>query len=107
MLRAQLLEKGVPDSAIEVIPNEVDAIVAALQSGRKGDLIVIFGDNIERCWEQIIGHQVEGGAEAETEAVIPSQSFVEVDPEAFQLDSTAELVRDERGVRIARDEEAD
>ena len=47
MLRAQLIAKGISDSAIEVIPNEVDAIVAALQMGREGDLIVIFGDNIQ------------------------------------------------------------
>ena len=36
------------------------------------------------------------------------QKFVESDPDAFSLDSEAELIRDERGVRIARmDEESD
>ena len=36
------------------------------------------------------------------------QSFVEEDPEAFTLEPGAELIRDERGVRIARiDEESD
>ena len=37
----------------------------------------------------------------------PATSFVEEDPEAFSLDAGARLVRDERGVRLARDEESD
>lgn len=105
LLRAALLAKGVSDSAIEIIPNEVDAIQSALQSGLEGDLIVIFGDNIDRCWEQIIGHQVEGGEASKSAAVKPVPSFVESDPDAFKLDSAAELVRDGRGVRLARVEE--
>jgi cyanophycin synthetase len=83
----------------------VDAIQAALDRGQDGDLIVIFGDKIERCWEQIIGHQVEGGNANKSAAIKPVPSFVESDPDAFKLDSTAELVRDGRGVRLARVEE--
>ncbi len=105
LLRASLLAKGVSDQAIEIIPNEVDAIQAALQSGREGDLIVIFGDNIDRCWEQIIGHEVAGGESTSSAPVKPVPSFVETDPDAFKLDPAAELVRDERGVRLARVEE--
>lgn len=105
LLRAALLAKGVNESAIEIIPNEVDAIQAALQSGLEGDLIVIFGDNIDRCWEQIIGHQVEGGEASKSAAVKPVPSIVESDPDAFKLDPAAELVIDERGVRLARVEE--
>jgi hypothetical protein len=37
----------------------------------------------------------------------PVHSFVEADPDAFSLDSSVRLVRDERGVRVAREEEAD
>ena len=45
-----------------------------------------------------------GGFEVEK----PAQSFVEEDPEAFTLEPGAELIRDERGVRIARiDEDSD
>jgi cyanophycin synthetase len=76
-----------------------------LDRGLEGDLIVIFGDNIDRCWEQIIGHQVEGGEAARKAPVKPVPSFVETDPDAFKLDAAAELVRDERGVRLARVEE--
>ena len=75
---------------------------------REGDLVVIFGDNIERCWKQVAGHQVEEGEGGGEPAQKPVQSFVEADPEAFALESIADLVRDERGVRIARvDEESD
>ena len=87
---------------------EVDALNAALGIAREGDLVMIFGDNIERCWSQVAGHQVEEGETAEEIPDNPVQSFVEEDPEAFTLEPGAELIRDERGVRIARiDEESD
>jgi cyanophycin synthetase len=108
MLQARLRESGVDDSHIEVIPSEVQAVDAALAMAREGDLVVIFGDDIERCWQQVAGHQVDEGQAGEAGADKPVQSFVEINPEAFALDSIAELVRDERGVRIARiDEESD
>ena len=69
---------------------------------------MIFGDNIERCWKQVAGHQVEDVESGSVEVENHVQSFVEEDPEAFTLEPGAELVRDERGVRIARiDEESD
>jgi len=105
MLRARLVEKGVDESAIEVIPSEVDAVSTAMEWGHEGDLVVIFGDNIDRCWEQIIGHEVEGSQGETAQPPKPIPSFVESDPDAFQLDTDAELIRDERGVRIARVEE--
>jgi len=74
----------------------------------EGDLVVIFGDDIDRCWKQIAGYEPEDadGGEAKPETLV--QSFVEEDPEAFMLDPGAELIRDDRGVRIARiDEESD
>jgi len=108
MLRDQLLEDGEEAGAIEVIPGEPMAIKVALEMAREGDLIVIFGDDIERCWKQVTGYEVEGVEESGVDAEKPVQSFVEEDPEAFMLDPGAELIRDERGVRIARiDEESD
>jgi cyanophycin synthetase len=108
MLRAQLIEDGEEEDHIEVIPGEPMAIKVALEMAREGDLIVIFGDDIERCWKQITGYEVEGVEEPGVDAGKPAQSFVEEDPEAFMLDPGAELIRDERGVRIARiDEESD
>ena len=108
MLRAQLLEDGERDDVIEVIPGEPTAVTASLEMAREGDLVVIFGDDIERCWKQIAGHEVEGEDQAGVESERPAQSFVEENPEAFMLDPGAELIRDERGVRIARvDEDSD
>jgi cyanophycin synthetase len=108
LLRQQLLDSGVSDSAIEVIPSEVKAVTWALDIAREGDLVVIFGDNIERCWKQVAGYEVEGGESAGDEDEKAAQSFVEEDPEAFTLEPGAELIRDERGVRIAKlDEESD
>ncbi len=105
MLRRQLLENGIDDKSIQVIPAETDAVKAALDIAREGDLVVIFGDNIERCWQQVAGHQVADVESKSGEVTRTVQSFVEEDPEAFTLEPGAELIRDERGVRIARIEE--
>jgi cyanophycin synthetase len=108
MLREQLRESGVKKRRIDVVPGEVEAINAALGMAREGDLVMIFGDNIERCWSQIAGHRVEEGNPVDAVPEKSAQSFVEEDPEAFTLDPGSELIRDERGVRIARvDEESD
>ena len=105
MLKAHLISNGVDPVTIEIIPSEVKAVSAALKWGRKSDLVVMFGDDISRCWEQIIGHEVEGMDAGEAVSVKPVQSFVESDDQAFRLDGSAELISDERGVRIARVEE--
>jgi cyanophycin synthetase len=108
MLRRQLLDSGVEEHCVDVIPGEVDAVQRALEMASRGDLVVIFGDNIERCWNQVAGHQVEPGAAGGQTREKPLQSFVEENPEAFTLEPGTELIRDERGVRIARvDEESD
>jgi cyanophycin synthetase len=108
MLKAELREQGVKKRRIQVVPDEVNAISEALNMAREGDLVVIFGDNIERCWNQVAGHQAEEGDDAEMPPEKTAQSFVEEDPEAFTLDPGSELIKDERGVRIARvDEESD
>jgi cyanophycin synthetase len=108
MLRTQLIQDGERQENIEVISSEPMAVSAALERAGEGDLVVIFGDNIERCWKQVAGYEVtdSAGGTAEPETLV--QSFVEEDPEAFMLDPDSELIRDERGVRIARiDEESD
>ena len=108
MLKKELQERGVDNHRISVVPDEVKAVNEALGMAREGDLVVIFGDNVERCWRQVAGHKVDEGGHAETSPENAVQSFVEEDPEAFTLDPGSELIRDERGVRIARvDEESD
>ena len=108
MLRQQLLDCGVEERCVEVMPGEVDAVQRALEMACRGDLVVIFGDNIDRCWNQVAGHRFEPGNSGGPSQEKPVQSFVQENPEAFTLEPGIELIRDERGVRIARvDEESD
>ena len=101
-----LVGEGVPETSITEIPEEQAAVDAALRMGRAGDLLLIFGDEIVRSWKQIIHFQTEGALRPVTAeyaipkpAAVPSPSVV---PENATHD-IATLVRDERGVRLARE----
>ncbi|WP_372570697.1 cyanophycin synthetase [Ruegeria jejuensis] len=106
MIKAELMRKGVPESAISIIPDEVEAVNAGLEMAASGDLLVIFGDDSARCWKQIIYHNA---GDAEAEAEVQSLRPAAVTDFEEMLDSDQSLIRDERGVRLAReiDEEAD
>jgi cyanophycin synthetase len=107
MLQARLLENGVAAQRVELIPSEAEAVNAALNMAREGDLLVIFGDNIKRCWKQVAGFKIGEGSPDAIVEMPPTQGFVQADPNA-QLAGRGQLIRDERGVRIARiDEESD
>ena len=105
ILRHELLAQGVSDDAIQVIASEEEAIESALAAGGEGDLLVVFGDNITRCWKQII--YFGGDQEAEEEpAEVAETSLAESSLGVF-LEDGQQLISDERGVRLARDEEGD
>ena len=106
MIKAELMRNGVPENAISVIPDEVEAVSAGLEMASAGDLLVIFGDDSARCWKQIIYHNA-GDDEAEAEMQSPRPVALTDFEEMFESDQS--LIRDERGVRLAReiDEEAD
>ena len=105
ILRHELLAQGVSDDAIQVIASEEEAIESALAAGGEGDLLVVFGDNITRCWKQII--YFGGDQEAEEEpAEVAETSLAESSLGVF-LEDGQQIVSDERGVRLARDEEGD
>ena len=104
LLRDTLLAAGVPAERIEVIPEEVAAVDAALRRAGRGDLVLIFGDQITRTWKQIIRFRPEGEPEVEAPvARVEPGSFVEV-PFTAPADGDA-LIRDERGVRLQRETE--
>ena len=105
LLRNQLLANGVEDSAIEIVPDEVPAVARALDLAKEGDLIVLFVDDVRRSWNQVIHYEGDGVTSSTSDELKPVTSFVEENPQAFSLDAGARLVRDERGVRLARDEE--
>ena len=102
MLKNKLLEEGVPADQIDVIPNEQEAVSRALEMAQAGDLILVLGDNIKRTWKQII--YFNSGAHAEDTAKKVTATIDLPDTGGFQLDSDIEIISDERGVRIARDE---
>ena len=51
-----------PEDAISIIPDEQQAIDAALRMGQPGDLVLVFADALTRSWKQIIKFQPEGEA---------------------------------------------
>jgi len=99
MMRAALTELGVPAGAITVIPSEVEAVDHGLAMAREGDLLVIFGDDSARCWKQIIYFRK---GEREAAAAQPARTpSAQADFEDL-FGAADTLIRDERGVRLAR-----
>ena len=101
MLRSALLEEGVATHTVEMIPDEQEAVTAALERARPGDLVLIFADALQRTWNQVI-HFAPGTATHE--AAGPAN--VETGAGAVELEDGQLLIRDERGVRLARETES-
>jgi cyanophycin synthetase len=96
---------GVPSERITVIAEEQQAVDAALRMARAGDLLLVFGDEITRSWKQIIHFAPDGALRPVTaEHAIP-RSPTPVSTSAAELvkRELGSLVRDERGVRLARE----
>ncbi len=126
ILQATLLESGVAKEAVSVIPDEIEAVDAALKMADAGDLLLIFGDDISRTWKQIIYFNkppetaAESGDGAAEAAIVPKMALKDepADPlaEATAVPDAPELpqsvmlegmrvVRDDRGVRLASEQE--
>ena len=105
MLKNRLLELGVEADRIEVIPDEQEATTRALETAAAGDLVLILGDNVKRAWKQII--YFNSGARVKGTETKPPLAIDLPDVENFALDRDIEIISDERGVRIARSEDAD
>ena len=54
LLRDALLAQGVPADDIELVPEETRAVERALSVARGGDLVLVFGDDVGRTWQQIV-----------------------------------------------------
>jgi cyanophycin synthetase len=104
---AALRAAGVPEAAISVIPDEQEAISAALNMGKPGDLLLIFADALVRSWKQITKFKPAGAPahSAPVPAAAPPRdggSFAGSPPEpAPPVFSLEGLIRDERGVHYA------
>ncbi len=110
MLGETLIAQGVDPKRVEIQPHEPKALEFALNAARPDDLVLAFGDQLTRCWKQIQDFVPGEGARRESAPSAPSQ----VDLGSFAdlgLEGGVELIRDERGVRIASasaaDEQAD
>jgi cyanophycin synthetase len=106
MLKRTLEARGVPASQISVIPDEQEAIDAALRMGRAGDLLLVFADALVRSWKQVIKFRPEGApaprrAEPVAVAAPPEPAFAGAEDGMMDMEG---LVRDERGVRLGREE---
>ena len=108
-IQAQALRAaGVPDGAISIIPDEQEAVEAALRMGEPGDLLLIFADALARSWKQITKFKPVGAPSANPAARAVRSPLPEHKSEDkfetaaagpdFGLDG---LIRDERGVRLA------
>jgi cyanophycin synthetase len=108
---AALVAAGVPQSAISIIPDEQEAINAALNMGAPGDLLLIFADALVRSWKQITKFRPAGAAEVQPAPSPPSLPVTDRIGEAARAEPAAAafslegLIRDERGVRFAPEAE--
>jgi len=102
MLKNKLLEMGVSADSIEVVPDEQEATTRALEMAETGDLLLVLGDSTKRTWKQII--YFNSGARVESTGKKAGNSIDLPDTAAFSMDESLEIISDERGVRIAREE---
>ena len=102
MLKNKLLEDGVDADRIDVITDEQEATSKALQMAAPGDLILVLADNIKRTWKQIIYFNSEAHVEEIPKKVPATVALPDTDD--FTLDDSLQIISDERGVRIAREE---
>ncbi|MGV8941070.1 MAG: cyanophycin synthetase [Lysobacter sp.] len=104
ILAKALLAQGVDEAQVSLINEEQAAIDAALRMGQAGDLVLIFADALVRSWKQVIKFRPEGALPdvPRVEVVVVPEPVTE--PAYASLADYEDLVRDERGVRLAREE---
>lgn len=101
LLRDSLLEHKVPADRIQIVPDETESVEVALGMAAEGDLVLLFGDNVARSWKQITEFNSESSTPAASESVVRTRSFDS--PSLADLGDLSNLIRDERGVRLARE----
>ena len=97
-----LRDAGVSDDAISRIPDEQQAVDAALRMGRPGDLVLVFADALTRTWKQIVRFNPDGEMpKAAERAEVPA---LETSMDESLVAAMEGVVRDERGLRFEREE---
>jgi cyanophycin synthetase len=103
-----LYAAGVPEEAVSTIPDEQEAIAAALHMARPGDLLLVFADALVRSWKQIIRFHPEGASPAAAAEQVPATPAMTAPEPAFEeghLATLGDVVRDERGIHLPRESE--
>ena len=102
IIAAALQGAGVPEHAISTIPDEQQAVDAALRLARPGDLLLVFADALTRTWKQIIRFKPDGDTPAPTlRNEVPELPTTLDEQLVAAMDG---VVRDERGLRFEREE---
>ena len=114
MLKRVLLEEGIAEENIEIIPSEAEAVEASLKMAQEGDLVTIFADKLKRTWKQIIYFNKKDKQDDIKEEVkkssAPSATTIAQDPSLSKEISEviqSGIISDESGVRIVGFEEED
>ena len=102
LMKKALEKAGMKSSAIEIIAEEEKAIDHTLRAAERGDLVLILADKISRAWKQIT--KFKGDSPAPTGARRasdrPPENSKPVDASITLVG--LQVVKDERGVRLAR-----
>jgi cyanophycin synthetase len=53
ILRQAAIEAGKAPQQVTIIPNELEAVDAALQAAQPNDLVVIFADDVIAVWKRV------------------------------------------------------
>jgi cyanophycin synthetase len=106
LMEKALLDSGMKRAAVEIIAEEQQAVDHALRMARRGDLLLVFADKINRTWKQITKFKGDETAGSAKRPPPSGTMLLDGEPEATKLDGVA-LVRDERGVRLARELESE
>jgi cyanophycin synthetase len=102
IIAAALRDAGIAGEAISLIPDEQQAIDAALRMGQPGDLVLVFADALTRSWKQIIRFKPDGDMpRAPARAEVPT---LETTLDEQLVAAMEGVVRDERGLRFEREE---
>ena len=103
LMEKALLEFGMKRDAVEIIAEEQAAVDHALRLAKRGDLLLVFADRIARCWKQIT--KFKGDDTRRSPSAPPSSSMLvdgESETTSPDLLDGVTIIRDERGVRLAR-----
>jgi cyanophycin synthetase len=103
IIATALVADGVLNKQISIIPDEQEAIDAALNMGQAGDLVLIFADALVRSWKQVTKFRPAGAPEPQVRAPAPppTPTISETSVEPPPLTNLEGLLRDERGIRLA------